>query len=119
MSSDAITFTNPKSGVSSDYPFESSRIFSLELTEADDVISVLPILPILPLAPQGDTPASFDTKGDLQPPQNAFSSPPRHSSTKGDAAGFPAPSPNSKSYHSFPMSSAVVNYVGAELTELI
>ena len=108
MSSDAITFTNPKSGVSADYPFEASKIFSLDLTEVDDSISVFPVLPVLPLAPQGDTPASFDTKGDLQPPQNAFSSPPRHSSTKGDVADFAAPSPNSKSYHSFPMSSAVV-----------
>ena len=65
MSSDAITFTNPKSGVSADYPFEASQIFSLVLTEVDDSISVLPVSPVLPLAPQGDTPASFATKGDI------------------------------------------------------
>ena len=65
MSSDAITFTHPKSGISTDYPFEASKIFSLELTEADGSISVLPVLPVLPLAPQGDTPASFATKGDI------------------------------------------------------
>ena len=65
MSSDAITFTHPKSGISAAYPFEASKIFSLELTEVDDSISVLPVLPVLPLAPQGDTPASFATKGDI------------------------------------------------------
>ena len=65
MSSDAITFTHPKSGISVAYPFEASKIFSLELPEVDDSISVLPVLPVLPLAPQGDTPASIATKGDI------------------------------------------------------
>ena len=65
MSSDAITFTHPKFGISAAYLFEASKIFSLELTEVDDSISVLPVLPVLPLAPQGDTPASFATKGDI------------------------------------------------------
>ena len=65
MSSDAITFTHPKSGISVAYPFEASKIFSLELPEVDDSISVLPVSPVLPLAPQGDTPASFATKGDI------------------------------------------------------
>ena len=65
MSSDAITFTNPKPGISADYSFEASKLFSLDLTEVDDSISVFPVSPVLPLAPQGDTPASFATKGDI------------------------------------------------------
>ena len=66
FSSDAVTFTSPKTGVTADYPFEASKIFSLEITDLDDSIWVLAILRMLPLAPQGDlTPASFATKGDF------------------------------------------------------
>ena len=58
MSSDAITFTNPKNGVTANYPFEASKIFSLELSDMDGSISVLTA------SPAENNPTSFVKKGD-------------------------------------------------------
>ena len=44
MSTDTLTLTNPKSGVTADFPFETSSLFSMEV---DDSISVLTVLPHL------------------------------------------------------------------------
>ena len=58
MSTDALTLTNPKSGVIADFPFEASKLFSLEV---DDSISVLIVTSSVQLSHKGDIPI---TKGD-------------------------------------------------------
>lgn len=119
MSTDALTLTNPKSGVVADFPFEASKLFSLEVD--DDSVSVLTIAPSTSLPFHEGI---LITKGDCQSPESTITpdvaintSPPAPLITKGD--DYTPPLATSKSYYSFPMSSAVVNYVGTELTDII
>lgn len=128
MSSAALTLTNPKSGVTAAYPFEASKVFLLDLPDIDDSISVLTLSPLLPLAHQGDPQAAnLCTKGDCTVlPNDSLTSPtlPTHSTppafiTKGDVVTPPHDPISHKSYHSFPLSSAVVNYVGSDLVDIL